>query len=716
MIPSSAPRGRAAATEVAWIAVQAIAIVLFVYLALGGRGRNLHVPLRFGVDSLAYLLQTKTTLDTGWWWVNPRISAPSEFHALLFPSNSTVDQLLVVLIRPFTRDLGLGINLVWFGMLALGGVVATYCLRVLGIGRPAALVLGTLAGVSPYAAYRNIEHFMLAPYLVPFPVTLAILVAAGTIGIVARRHRWALYGGCVLVGFNYVYYAFFACVLLAASAVAALAGRRQPRAAAAGVLGAVLIVAATGVNLLPSLRAWQVEGKPVIIQEKAPAEAEIYGLKIRHLLSPVWGHTFAPLAAWNRRDGWAHFPMEGENQTARLGLVASAGFLAALLALLAAARLHGTPRARQVLAAGQVTLAGVLLGTIGGFGALFNLFVAPDIRAYNRVSPFLAFAALFIVAVAAERVARRWRPAGAVLLAGILVVGLWDQRYPFFGLNEMAPPIRQEYLRLQALVWTMEQELPAGARVVQLPFMLYLNDIGRQKMAPYDELKPYLASTHLRWSFPALSDAQLRWEQAAMRIGDADLPGVMAREGFAAIWVDTYGYADGGRAVLAALAGVPGARVAWQTERYAVVDIRRVAPAAQGLRVDEGPSTAGLPVCPSPARVGIGYVGGAIGPFTPSVTVRRGRDLRIVGWGMPESGSGVIDLDGVLDGVPFRGYHGFPRGDIATALGEAYRDSGFAVVVPGARLTPGRHRFSVRLAAAGAACAGESAPLTLIVE
>ena len=46
---------------------------------LGGRGRDFHVPVTFSADALEYLMQTKGTIENGWWWVHPRLGAPSTF-------------------------------------------------------------------------------------------------------------------------------------------------------------------------------------------------------------------------------------------------------------------------------------------------------------------------------------------------------------------------------------------------------------------------------------------------------------------------------------------------------------------------------------------------------------------------------------------------------------------------------------------------------------
>lgn len=699
-----------------------IAVTFFVaYFLLGGRARDLHAPLRFGGDSAAYLMQTKTTLEHGWWWSNPRLAAPSTLNNLLWPSHSNVDQALIKAVGLVTRETGFTVNVTWLLMLGLSGAIATYGLRLLGVGVAPALVMGTLFALSPFAISQNLGHFMLVTYLVPFSATLAVLVAAGRSGDIGRWALGSLYLGCALTGLNYAYYSLFGSMLLSAAVLAALLSGGRWRALVPGTVGIVAIALATLLSVLPSFGAWDADGRPATIREKVPAEAEVYGLKVRHLLSPVRGQTFAPLAAWNRIDAAAGFPLETENTAARLGLVAAAGLLAGLGCVLGASRLRQSPRGQLTLAAGQLTIAGILLATIGGFGALFNLFIAPDIRAYSRIAPFLAFFALFVVAAGCDAVFRRSPVAGSILLALLLAIGLWDQHFPFMAIRARSAVARDEYRRTEALVRSVEAELPRGSMVLQLPFVIYFNEPTRSRQAPYDSFKPYLVSQHLRWSYAALSNRQLRWQQSAMKVATEDLPAVMTREGFVAILVDRYAYEDAGASVLTRLRAAPGVDFRWADERYTVIDIRSARPPADRVLPEVSgearPATAALPACANQPLASIEYVGGKPGPFNVPVSWPANRDLRVSGWIVPgDKSAAAAGVDASLDGTYIPVYYGFPRPDVAGYVGgPAFLDTGFVADVPAALLTSGSHSLTFRAASQAGACAGETPPVVLAV-
>ena len=109
-------------------------------------------------------------------------------------------------------------------------------MRRIGIARNGALVAGILFAISPYALYRQIDHFNLVTYLVLFqPLSRHLLFITG-----CPPDRWywkgsiGLLAGCALLGFNYVYYAFFACFLLLVAMLAGYFNWRDKRILLAG--------------------------------------------------------------------------------------------------------------------------------------------------------------------------------------------------------------------------------------------------------------------------------------------------------------------------------------------------------------------------------------------------------------------------------------------------------------------------------------------------
>ncbi|MEO7189851.1 MAG: hypothetical protein ABI051_02205 [Vicinamibacterales bacterium] len=558
-----------------WCAAPALAAVL-LWMGLGGPGRDFHVPLAFSGDALFYFAQGKGTIEHGWWWHNPSIGVPLPYPALVFPQNTNVEQAVVWLVGWGTRDGVLGVNVAWIALVALSAASATWGLRRVGVSMLGAIVSGVLFAMTPYAMYRNVGHVNLAIYLVPFAATAAMLIAAGRVELTWRsRTTWVLVAGNLLLGFDYIYYAFFGTALIAAAVLLGL-GRGRPRALlmTAGVWGGAIVLA-TALNLLPTQLAWRTYGQPGGVQHAA-AESEVLGLKIRHLVSPVANHWFPPFADWQRLEQRADFPLENENAYGRLGSVGTLGFLWLLLVMVLPEGARREDDGDATAAAARLTCVALLIAMVGALGSLFSLLVASQIRGYNRIAPFIVFFSLAGLALAIDRKtqARRW--GRRVVWAAVLVLGVLDQWPPLGDLAADRRVIEPEFRKIGRFISQLESGLPAGAMVFQLPIRPFPVDEGTDTMGIYDQFRPYLASRHLRWSYPALSTEQQRWQQRAAGLSPAELPSFLADEGFSAILINRWGYTDLGQSIAQSLGEGPRApAVLSQNEDFIALDLGR---------------------------------------------------------------------------------------------------------------------------------------------
>ena len=236
----------------------------------------------------------------------------------------------------------------------------------------------------------------------------------------------------------------------------------------------------------------------------------------------------------------------------------------------------------RLQAAALLVIALVLLATVGGFGALFSLLISPAIRAYNRVAPFIAFLAL----AAVGRLGRSFhprsgrchgrRPPGSPFWSS----GVADQ-YP--ALRDRAgdlPVIASELADVSSFVARLEAALPPNA--IGLPVAAADRiplDAGQRSSGAYDQFKPYLTAHQLRWSYPALTEDQLVWQNGVEGVPQEDLPRYLARQGFSAILISRAGYPDGGAALEQVFLNAGGATRLDASDRYIALDVRHLQPA-----------------------------------------------------------------------------------------------------------------------------------------
>jgi phosphoglycerol transferase len=306
-----------------------------------------------------------------------------------------------------------------------------------------------------------------------------------------------------------------------------------------------------------------------------PAASEVFGLKIRQLVTPIRGHWFSPFRAWAEKEAEAHFP-NGFNDD-RLGLVSTVGFLGLLVVFFVPSVAGHGDAAETTRAASRLTVAGILFATVAGFASLVSLLISPAVNDLSGMTPFLMFFALTGLALAVDRITdgparRRWR---GVAWTSVLVLGLLDQSVATIPVRGDRMRIHDEVKQLRAFVSGLEDALPAGAMVLQVPVRPETDVRGTTRMRTFDNFKPWLISRTLRWSSPDGFGEHAGWLADVTGVPATDMPAHFRREGFSAIVVDRNGFRDGGAAVLDALqAGPQPARPVKQDARYVALDIR----------------------------------------------------------------------------------------------------------------------------------------------
>jgi phosphoglycerol transferase len=699
-------------------AIQALVIGAALFLLLRGWRRDWQVPFSFQSDGIFYLMQSKSTIDNGWWWFNPMIGAPFGFDALAFPANSNVDQLIVWIVSRFVPDALTAINLTWLSIVVLSGWIATWCARQLGVSQAGALIVGVLFALSPYALFKHLAHFGMVVYLVPFACLAAMYLACATFSQQSRRTKLVLHIGCALLAFNYIYYPFFGSFLILVGTLIGWGLSRRLVVVRAGLTLVLLIGACTLLNLAPSFYSWNRHGRPVLVDDKRPGQAEQYGLRIRTLVGPTAPHVFPPFQRWADAEVGAGYADENESSHARLGVVGTAGFLALLGVLLVPAAASRLTLPQSVVGASRLAAATLLLATAGGFGSVFSLLISPQIRVYSRIFPFVDFFALLMVAVLLDTAFKR-RPARIAAAAVVIAVGLLDQQGAAARLNIEYERTARELPPLKAFVRQLESRLPDRAAVLQLPFRTYLQYATIARHEPFDHLKLYLVSKRIRWSYPALSNEQMAWQARAIRLQAGQLPAQMVRAGFSAILIDRYGYDDNGAGVIGAMQALLGdAQPIADSERYVAYDIRSLPAAAEDAFALPLERSVLLASCTWRSLIGVNeIVGQPRPPPGQALAVPRSGRIRVLGWAIDEAAKApVTNVEVVIDGTSYPAVYGLDRPDVSTFFNNsAYQQSGFVFEIAAASAGEGSRTLSVRATSADGKCFYSTAPIDLVI-
>jgi phosphoglycerol transferase len=308
--------------------------------------------------------------------------------------------------------------------------------------------------------------------------------------------------------------------------------------------GAVIavLVALMVVELAPTFVFWARHGQDHRVAHRAPAESEAFGLKFAQLVLPVEHHRIGPLGrARERYDNW--FPQTEATRSTTLGVVGAFGFLwlvaVGLLQMAGPGRRVASPLAGQAAVAVVVAL---LFAWTGGLATLVAS-VYPQVRAWNRLSIFIGFFALFAVGLLLDRVlAGRSRWLVGAALGAVLVVGVLDQTTRFDEPLYAARAV--EYRSDGDFVRAVEARAPRGAMVLQLPHVPFPESRPPGRMNDYDEMHGYLHSDDLRWSYGAIKGRDDRLAVLSEEKDPGDLVRGAEALGFKGIYIDRAGYDD----------------------------------------------------------------------------------------------------------------------------------------------------------------------------
>ena len=515
---------------------------------------DLRIPFYYAGDAAFYAMSTKGTLENGWYWQNPSLGAPGKQELYDFPAFDNAIVVFMLLLSTVTHNPFLIMNLHYLLSFPLITLTSLHVLRQFRLSFVPALFCSLLYAFLPYHFLRNESSLNIAAYyVVPAAIMVVLWIARENLTTRTKKFLVSVLI-CILLGSSGVYFPFFFCFLLLVAGIAGALKMQSVRPAVMALILTGVTAGAVVVNLAPSV-IYKYRHGDAHVMTRGPAEAEKYGLKISQLVLPITGHRvglFDRIKEFHDRN--SHL---SEDDGSSLGLVGAIGFLGLLAQLLY----------RKELVAGHdgllhdlstLNVFSVLLGLIGGFGLLFALYVSSGIRAYNRISIFIAFFSLMAVGIALESLYQRMAQARGifyVLLAVAFAAALLDQTTQAY-----VPPYEKtkaEFFNDRQFINHIEASVPAGAMIFQLPYIPFPEHPEVHQMADYDHLRGYLHSKNLRWSFGAIKNRDVDQAQRQVAsLAPAQLAQTLAVAGFSGIYVDRYGYEDNGAALESQLSQV----------------------------------------------------------------------------------------------------------------------------------------------------------------
>lgn len=527
---------------------------------------DISVPLTNVGDALFNGALIKGVIDNGWYLHNKYVGMPTGLYLHDFSNAYVLNFLIIKAFSLFCRSYGTVLNLFYLLGFPLTTLASLYVFRQLRLSWGPSVVGSMLFSFLPYHFMRDESHLFLSFYfLIPLVVLILLWIAEGrdlliTRDAVTQRSRFDLGSKsalalivCIVTSSSGIYYAAFGTFFLFVSGLVTSIRRKTLRPVVISSLLIGIILIGVCANLAPSMYYEYQHGKNREVPLRKPEDAETYGLKIAQMLLPVSGHRLPFLAEIKSRYNGSH--VWNETDSVSLGMIGSCGFLFLLAWVLVRKPdfRNGPPRMKGILGhLAVLNLAGLLLATVGGLSSLLAQYISPLVRAYNRISVYIAFFAIATVVMLLEQAGNSWKRTGQppmafhMLTAMVLLVGITDQTT-----NQFIPSYKQikaDIAEQSGYVSAVESAGPQGGMIFQLPYVPFPEAPPVQQMTDYDHFAGgYLHSQTVRWSYGAMKGREGDfWQKMASQKPPPEFLKILAFSGFSGISIDRRGYADKG--------------------------------------------------------------------------------------------------------------------------------------------------------------------------
>lgn len=542
-----------------------IIIFAMMYHLMGLKDFNMYIPMNYyGGDDMSNLVNAKQFTEQFWNLTADRLGAPYTVQYYDFTSSMMHNSGLVVmkLFAMITGDAAAAMNLTYLSIFFMAGIISYFVMRNMKINCWITCFASAVFALSPYMLYRNIGHIVLTEcYFVPLSILICMWIYERDDVLVPDRDFFkrkinyvVLFFAFLIANNGIAYYPFFTCFMFMVTAVSKFLKTGKVRQGLRGVIATVMVCFFVVLTIVPGKIYTMVNGTNAAAIERSGFEqAELYGLKISQMFMPVNGHGVYDkyIDIYNETAF-----LVNENSTAYLGILGMIGFIVLMLCLFTR---KDSTLSKRLGYLSELNITMVLLGTIGGIGAMFAFFVSPMLRGYNRISIFIEYASILGVAIWADsivnKIIEKHKKNGSfirkylseyVLYAVfglICVFSIWE------GCPNLATPdyesIEAEYTSDREFVKSIEASVDAGSMIYQLPYHEYPEGGPVNDMWDYHLYVGYVHSDTLRWSYGSVKGrSEDAWNKAVSEMDYDSMVSYLKEQGFAGIYVDRRAYTE----------------------------------------------------------------------------------------------------------------------------------------------------------------------------
>lgn len=479
-------------------------------------------------------------------WFNERIGSPEVAALIDFPAQDILMTIIIWFIAAFTASTSKIAYVYIIFTFLLDALSMSLLLRKMKISYVVSFVVSILFSAVPFHFFRYLGHAVLSNYM-SFAITM--FLAFEILGIFDETNKkWKIWVCSFLLGLGYGYYYAFGLIILSIAYFIKFVNLENKKEIIHKIWIFFSVFVTICISLLPKIAYSILYGSNLLAGKRSFVEQEIYGLKIIQLLLPPSYSRFSKFRELNYEYS-SQAPLVNENATASLGIVASVGFLILCMTFLYSFSYRKQREKKDWLMIDFLslsTLTLILMGSIGGFGEIFNYLVTAQIRCYNRSSVYIAGISFIFIAFLLDKLRNKMKWVSYLVSGFILVAGGIDQVHIY------ADNWQENTIYMQSIYNDFfskaEESLSKGAMVYQLP---YLDFPEVSSTYDYKHFIGYLFTDTLKWSYGGVKGRNVKAGELNIDQGISyRFLAAIKDAGFEAVYIDLDGYEDGGNQAL----------------------------------------------------------------------------------------------------------------------------------------------------------------------
>lgn len=496
-------------------------------------------------------------LIEGWLFNNPRSGYPFGSNFLDYPSSDFAGFLILKILGMVSGEYFVATNL--FLLLSFPFItISSYAtLRALRVNTWLSLAASLVYTFAPFHFLKAGHIFYTWYFVVPifFYIAFKCFENKKKIAYHKRylsRHTALIVLGLLITSSFGVYYALFGVIVIAIGGIAGAIANKSYQNLILSIAAISIVIFGVIANISPSLINNAIEGKNPEAVSRSLYGSEIYGFKIVQLILPRPGHRVEFFA--KKTDAYnSSTPLVTENVQSSLGAIGSLGLL--ILAGVLVKTFSGRVVDSRLRLLALITIVLILFGTIGGLGSLFSMLVTTSIRGWTRISIFISFGAITAFFIGLQLLIERKFSCSQqkyiypVLCFFLICIGILDQTT-----SACKPCNISSHASFNAdrkFIVELENKLPVGTAVYQLPYMYFPENPGLFRLPDYEHAVGLANSKELRWSYGGMKGR--KGDQFFRALSKAPIEKqleVIKNLGFGAIYIDRRGFSDNANSLL----------------------------------------------------------------------------------------------------------------------------------------------------------------------